>query len=71
MFYCYFHGGESCDFSYLYSGRAVKNIRLYFFNQGGESRGLNDRVHGNSCRYSDKTCTKINYISTYTYSIIM
>ena len=39
--------------------------------QGGESRGLNDRVHGISCRYSDKTCKKINYISTNTYSIIM
>ena len=39
--------------------------------QGGESRGLNDRVHGISCRYSDKTCKKINYISTNTYLIIM
>ena len=28
-------------------------------NQGGESRGLNDRVHGISYRYSDKTCKKI------------
>ena len=24
-------------------------------NHGGESRDLNDRVHGISCRYSDKT----------------
>ena len=39
--------------------------------QGGETRGLNDRVHGISCLYSDKTCKKINYISTNTYSIIM
>ena len=39
--------------------------------QGGESRGLDDRVHGMSCRYSDKTRKKINYISTNTYSIIM
>ena len=39
-------------------------------NQGGESRGLNDRVHEISCRYSDKTCKKINYTSTNTYSII-
>ena len=39
--------------------------------QGGESRGLNDRVHAISCRYSDKTCKKMNYISTNTYSIIM
>ena len=38
--------------------------------QGGESRGLNDRAHGISW-YSDKTCKKINYIYTYTYSIIM
>ena len=30
---------------------------------GGESRGLNGRVHGISWRYSDKTCKKINYIS--------
>ena len=35
------------------------------------SHGLNDRVHGISCRYSDKTVKKINYISTNTYSIIM
>ena len=35
--------------------------------QGGESRGLNNRVHGISCRYSAKTCKKINYISTNTY----
>ena len=40
-------------------------------NQGGESRGFNDRVHGISSRYSDTTCKKINYISTNTYSIIM
>ena len=39
--------------------------------QSGESHALNDRVHGISCRYSDKTCKKINYISTNTYSIIM
>ena len=39
--------------------------------QGGESRGLNDRVHGVSCLYSDKTCKKINNISTNTFSIIM
>ena len=39
--------------------------------QGGESRGFTDRVHGISCRYSDKTCKKINYIFTNTYSIIM
>ena len=35
-----------------------------------ESRGLNYRVHGISCRYSDKTCKKINYISTNTNSIM-
>ena len=40
-------------------------------SQGGESCDLNDRVHGLSCRYSDKSCKKINYISTYIYSIIM
>ena len=39
--------------------------------QGGESRGLNGRVPVISCRYSDKTCKKINYISTNTYSIIL
>ena len=39
--------------------------------QGRESCGLNDRVHGISCRYSDTTCKKINYISTNTYFIIM
>ena len=39
--------------------------------QGGESRGLNDRVHGILCRYLDKTSKKISYISTNTYSIIM
>ena len=40
-------------------------------SQGRESRGLNDRVHGISCLYSAKTCKKVNFISTYTYSIIM
>ena len=40
-------------------------------NQDGESRGLNDRLHGISCQYSDKACKKMNYISTYTNSIIM
>ena len=58
---------------YVYS-LAFKStfVILYCFPiQGGESRGLNDRVHGISCRYSDKTCKKINYISTNTYSIIM
>ena len=43
-------------------------VTLY---QGRESRGLNDRVHGISFRYSDKTCKKINYILTNTYLIIM
>ena len=28
-------------------------------NHCGESGGLNDRVHGILCRYSDKTCKKI------------
>ena len=58
------------------------NILLYFIfksflnkrkikkKQGGESRGLNDRFHGISRRYSDKTCKTIN-LSTNTYSIIM
>ena len=27
---------------------------ILYFEIGGESRDLNDRVHGNSCRYSDK-----------------
>ena len=42
-------------------------------DQGGESHGFNDRVQRISCRYSDKTCKKINYTygSTNTYSIIM
>ena len=39
--------------------------------QGGDSHGFNDRAHRISCQYSDKTCKKINYISTNTYSIIM
>ena len=39
--------------------------------QGGDSHGFNDSVHRISCRYLDKTCKKINYISTNTYSIIM
>ena len=42
---------------------------MVFLRQGGESRGSNDRVHGISCRYSVKAYTKINYISTNTYSI--
>ena len=28
-------------------------------NHGGESRDLNDRVHGISCRYSDKNVNKL------------
>ena len=39
--------------------------------QGERSNGLNDRVHGMLCQYSDETLKKINYISTNTYSIIM
>ena len=46
-------------------------ILLSMVIQGGESRGFNGRVYGISCRYSDKTCKKINCISTNTYSIIM
>ena len=34
--------------------------------QGEESRGFNDKVHRISCRYLDKTCKKINYISLNT-----
>ena len=39
-----------------------------YSDQGGESCGLNDRVHRILCQYWDKTDRKINYISTYTYS---
>ena len=46
-------------------------LSLLEANQGGESLGLNDRVDGILCRYSDKTCKKINYISTNTYWITM
>ena len=42
-----------------------------FIKQGGESCGLNDRVHRISYQYLDKTYKIINYISTNTYSIIM
>ena len=52
-------------------GQAAKTVFFIQISQGGESRGLNDRVHGISCRYSDKTCKRINYISPNTYSIIM
>ena len=48
----------------------IRNLRSGHL-QAGESRGFNDRVHGISCRYSDKTCKKINYISTNTYLIIL
>ena len=44
---------------------------LTILYQDGESRGFNDRIHGISCRYSDKTCKKINYISINTSTIIM
>ena len=50
---------------------------LIFFSrhyQGGESHGFNDGVHCNhgiSCRYSGKTYSKINYISTDTYLTII
>ena len=58
----------------LYQNQSVNEEAGTFHacnSQGGESRGLNDRVHGISCRYLDKTCKKMNYISTNTYSIIM
>ena len=45
----------------VYSGRKTTMQHVI---QGRESRGLNDRVHGFSGRYSDKTYKKINYIST-------
>ena len=38
---------------------------------GGESRGMNDRVHGISCRFSDKTGKDIGYIFLNTLSIFM
>ena len=54
-----------CNNTLARAGNVIDNV------QGGESRGLNDRVHVISCRYSDKTCKKIKYISTNIYSIIM
>ena len=50
---------------------AFSFLLLILLFQGGESRGLNDRVHGISCQYSDKTFKKMNFISTNTHSIIM
>ena len=61
----------SATFSMTLKTEILSTETLDLSNQGGESRGLNDRVHGISCRYSDKTCKKINYISTNTYLIIM
>ena len=55
----------------MLAASAELGFSVFWGVQGEESRGLNDRVHGISCRYSDKTCKKINYISTNTYSIIM
>ena len=53
------------------SAKGSFGVCLINSHQGGESRGFNGRLHGSSCRYSDKTRKKINYISTNTYSIIM
>ena len=38
---------------------------------GGESRGMNDRVHRISCRFSDKTGVDIGHIFLNTQSIFM
>ena len=37
----------------------------------GESRGMNDRVHGIACRCSDKTGKEIGHIFLNTQSIFM
>ena len=47
--------------------KTCSNNLLNFFkyleqcSQGGESRDLNDRVHGISCRYSDKTSKQTHH----------
>ena len=38
---------------------------------GGESRGMNDRVHGISCRFSDQTGKEIAHIFLNIKSIFM
>ena len=46
-----------CMFSITLSHVALKKLSGHKGRHihGGESRNLNDRVHGFSCRYSDKT----------------
>ena len=49
----------------------LKEIISRMTNHGGESRGMNDRVHGISCRFSDKTGEDIGHIFLNTQSIFM
>ena len=46
-------------------------VGCFGFNHGGESRDLNDRVHGISCRYSDKQVNKTyhSFLNTLPISI--
>ena len=44
------------DYVVQFKSHNGKNHTINTINyHGGESRDLNDRVHGISCRYSDKT----------------
>ena len=42
-----------------------------FSLHGGESRGMNDRVHGISCWFSDKTGKDIGHIFLNTQRIFL
>ena len=41
------------------------------YSHGGESRDLNDRVHGISCRYSDKTSEQTDHTFLNTQPIFI
>ena len=47
------------------SANLIRAMEYLYDKEGGESRGLNDRVCEISCRYLDKTGEKIEYIFLY------
>ena len=49
----------------------VGSFRFFFCRHGGESRDLNDRVHGISYRYSDKTSKRIYHTFLNTQPIFI
>ena len=49
----------------------MRGLNSWFQVHGGESGDLNDRVHGISCRYSDKQVNKTYHIFLNTQPIFI